>query len=71
MFYSGKKKDGKLESVESKSVKALSSGFTGITKSDYDHFVSVLPKPIVPDIKAEYAAATDKVKFIAKQLGLE
>jgi len=70
MFYFGRKKAGNLVSVESKSIKLLSNGFTKIAKLDYDNFIASLPKSTPRNLKAEYAAAPDKIKFMAKQMGL-
>lgn len=71
MFYFGQTVAGILKSVESKSVDIPSKDFKKIDKAEYDAFIAALPPAPAPiDLKAAYAAAADKTKFMAELMGL-
>lgn len=49
MFYYKQIKDGKITSIEAKSLDAISPNFIKATKAEYDTFISSLPEPQPPE----------------------
>lgn len=68
VFYFGRKKIGKLVSIESKSVDIASKGFVHITKAEYDSFIASLPIVISPP--PEKPIDPKKLKQILKSKGI-
>lgn len=50
MFYFGRKENGELKSVESKSVDIASKGFEHITEEKFNDYMASLPTPPKPEV---------------------
>ncbi len=61
MFYYKQVKDGKIVSVEAKSIDAISPNFIKAKKTEYDNFIASLPV-IEPEPVRDLAAEIDKLK---------
>jgi len=67
MFYFKQTKDGKITSVEAKSVNVASSGFVKTTKKVYNDFIASLPV-IEPEPVRDLAAEMDELKARLEKL---
>lgn len=62
MYYYKQIKDGKIISVEAKSVDIASSNFIKTTKTAYDTFVASLPEPPLRPPQRNALAEIDEIK---------
>lgn len=67
MFYFKQIKDGKIVSVESKSVDIASPDFIRATKAEYDNFLASLSSTI-PEPVRDLAVEIDDLKLRVKNL---
>ena len=61
MYYYKQVKNGKIVSVETKSVDNISPNFIKATKAEYDNFIGSLPVP-VPEPVRDLVAEIDDLK---------
>ena len=69
MYYYKQIKDGKIVSVEAKSLDATSSHFVKATRAEYDSFIASLPPPEPPEPVRDLEAEIDELK--ARVEGIE
>lgn len=62
MFFYKQVKQGKITSVEAKSIDAISLGFVKATKAEYDTFIASLPEPEPPKPTRDLAHELDILK---------
>ena len=61
MYYYKQTKDGKIVSVEAKSIDSVSPQFVNATLGEYDTFIASLPV-VVPEPVRDYGAEIDVLK---------